>query len=345
MVTINGIKFTHGMRIRCKIDDRHISNARLSIDGNRLYICHNEQFAEGNEAPQMFGYRFSWVFQSSKDGLTEEVSNIQPLLDVNFKDDIKISSDITRFLHLVGQDLALLFEVKCGIFDEFHIYDKSPNNGFIILSNDKKKVEIKISRFIRQVSSNIELILGNEMKLTDHDIEKLYNKWVAFQNNEMLKVTILTGKDILKAYTKENYISDFDSTLTQSCMTDKHDYLSLYTDNPCISLAVLFIEDKVAARCLIWETEDGKYFDRIYYQHDWMCPLIESALIEMGYKSVQNRGGVILSVKLQNCKFDYYPYLDSFCYLDEENSKITTSRPETTGFKLLRRTDGESEQY
>ena len=50
-------------------------------------------------------------------------------------------------------------------------------------------------------------------------------------NAEGLKHEILTGKDILKGYTKANYASGW-GTLHNSCMADKHDFLGIYTENP-----------------------------------------------------------------------------------------------------------------
>ncbi|MFA6325061.1 MAG: hypothetical protein WCX46_02425 [Candidatus Paceibacterota bacterium] len=67
----------HGMKIKCYLEGHNIEEAKISIDPpafgeEQIFICQNT--ASGNEAQQMFGYKYSWLIGSRSlnyDRLTE----------------------------------------------------------------------------------------------------------------------------------------------------------------------------------------------------------------------------------------------------------------------------------
>lgn len=48
----------HGAKVKCKIGDHIINDARVSVDGSRIYLCQNE--VEGSRTVNMFEYKYSW---------------------------------------------------------------------------------------------------------------------------------------------------------------------------------------------------------------------------------------------------------------------------------------------
>ena len=150
-------------------------------------------------------------------------------------------------------------------------------------------------------------------------IEKLHNKWISY--NIDIKFEIVTGKDILKGYTKKNYTKD---QHFESCMTDKHNFLKLYTENPNqISLMIFYLNHDICGRCIIWKCDDGeKYHDRVYFSHDWLRPAILSTIERNSIKSITSNK----SVTLDKISFDWYPFLDSFSYGNTKEKKLTNYR-------------------
>ena len=351
-VTINGATINHGDAITCKIKDIKIDDARIYIrynpsDNNyRMWICHNEKEADGDASPDRFGYRYSWVFTFYPDShMSDDVSDIFPsLTGVSFKNDVSVEKDLINFLQINNYvDMLKFFEIKCGIFDDFSTYTISSKEGFINLKNDKKSVEIKISRFIKQVSLKIEDITKNEkcpfkFDIKDKTIEDLYNRFVSFQKGDKTSIEFLTGEDILDGYDSKNYVGG-DSVINKSCMVDKFDYLNIYTKNPNqVSLAVVKSPDgKILARTMVWKTTDGsRHFDRIYYRYDWLEPLVREKLNILGITSIGDESFKV--VKLENWKFEAYPYLDNFYYFDRERGQLLAMGQIST--RTLRQTDG-----
>ncbi len=50
-----------------------------------------------------------------------------------------------------------------------------------------------------------------------------------------------------------------------------------------------------------------------------------------------------IDVKLENCYFDYYPYLDTMCYLKTDENILTNA--DETPYWYLKNTDGSYEEY
>lgn len=333
-----------GDRITCKIKNIEINDAVIHFEPdygiiNRAWICHNLTDFDGDRSPRRHGYNYSWHFHVNGLDTSDGVSNIKPLLNFKFKDDVSISIDLLTFIKLNQLECFLpLFNGKLvDSFDEYNKYEISKNLGFIILKNDRKSIEIKLGRFIRQSAIKFnEIEPEREIKITDQLIEKLHNKFVTFQSNDNCLITFLSGEKILEGYNRKNYYGEDGGTLHKSCMTNKFNFLNLYTHNPNqIKLAVIYINDKVAARCFVWTTIDGKqYSDRVYYRFDWMEDLMKDGLRKMGIYPINEQG--IKVVQLEKWEFEKYPYADHFYHLDKKSGLLVS----ISSSNSLRNTDG-----
>lgn len=332
---IRGIKYKSGQIILAKWDCGKSVIGALHIDEDRLFICHNADFKVGSESPDLHGFKHSWVFSYNAryDSFSEDIEVISPLFENLEHLDSKLSEDLTNFFRItrtfLTADIASLFKFKVKPIEGLVSLGLSEKPGFVSMSvisqskvgNTEKNIEVKLSRLVRQVSNNLSKFLNPEVTaeaksiidFSDSDIEKLNNAFVAHQSGELLSLEFLTGDDIKAGYDSKNY-SFGHSTLHKSCMTNKFDYLDIYTKNPNhVKLAVFKLEDKIVGRCLIWNVDGVEYFDRIYYAQDWINGHIYDRLIKAGYKFLSDDvKSSVLSIKLDFVPDEKYPYLDNF---------------------------------
>jgi hypothetical protein len=206
------------------------------------------------------------------------------------------------------------------------------DEGFIKLSGPAvrpdgtkitRKLSIKFSRFIRQAIVAFNERVENKLEISDVIIEDLHNKWVAFQKDHSLKFEIVSGEEIIKAYSSKFYAEGC-STLHKSCMTDRPDYIQLYVKNPNqVRLGVVKFGDKIAARALIWKTTDGdEIMDRVYYAQDWLNNFCNDKAKEMGMVITDCLSSRKM-VQLEKHEFQCYPYVDTFCMYDKRTGDLT----------------------
>jgi hypothetical protein len=329
--------FKSGDKVRCKIRGIEIFDAVISLEehrglGDRIYICHNVREAAGSNCYVKYGYDFSYCARGGHfindvaHELSDEILDLMP--SVGTKKNVSMDNSILEFLNIINKDyLKILFYSKIGSYDEYNRYFKSEKEGFLLLkttpdpkSETPKKIktlEIKFGRFLKAASK------ATLTPLTDSDIESLYNKWVSYQNQNLLKVSYLCGDDILKGYTRDNHLEVKDSSLQGSCMNDKHSFLELYTKNEnVVKLAVMYIDDKIVARSLVWTTVSGTIVhDKIYSCKDWVYNAFMQLLKKEDINPMGEYGSLI--VKLDKWKLKYYPYLDSFIYMDKMEGTLT----------------------
>lgn len=190
----------------------------------------------------------------------------------------------------------------------------------------KTKSKSKIGRMIRQ------LLVDNEYDVTDAQIEDFVNQFKAEwdkRNSINRKVEIVSGDKILYWYDQENYLGN-NGTLGNSCMrfSNKNSYMKIYADNPDkISMVIITENDKLIARALLWKLDESTqnkkiYLDRVYYKndsdfkylHDWVFENVAKGDEKIFGSHWKSSGGEMIC-KLENVKFDKYPYADSFHYL------------------------------
>lgn len=210
------------------------------------------------------------------------------------------------------------------------------------------RVKIKIGRFLKK------FLLERSMKeygLCMKDIEGFVNLFKSYFNTDPKALKIIQGDDILKYYLQENYHSPDGNrygTIWSSCMRHKerNRYMELYTKNSFIKMLVLFDENnKVRARALLWDKlkdsneKEYKIMDRIYTVYDHDVNLFKNWANENGYipkfeqscktESLFDVNGeprhIELRAELENSKFDYYPYLDSFKFFNSVKGQLFNS--------------------
>jgi len=321
-ININGFDFKSGDSVTCEIDGVDISDAKIFINGGDIYICHSNRNREGNSSPDKLGYPFSWVFRILDDGtLTDNVKKLSlSILSSLKKRHVTFSNDLDNFIYSYNCDIMKYVQYEIGLFPEYTEYHISDKLGFIKMSNDNRSMEIKIGRMLKQIPSKLDSTTGVKIKLTDSYIESMVNSYISFQNMCKTEIEYLVGRDILMGYTRDNQVAG-DSTLNSSCMNDKHDFLQLYTNNPNkVKLAIIKSGGKIAARALVWETEDGKRYDRVYYRFDWQEKLMKSKLESVGITSIKMEDVAI--VKLDVSDFEHYPYLDSLYIFDKKCGRL-----------------------
>jgi len=190
----------------------------------------------------------------------------------------------------------------------------------------KTKSKSKIGRMVRQ------LLMDNGSNVTDAQIEEFVNQFKAEwdkRNSTNRKIEVVNGDKILYWYNQNNYYGG-GGTLGNSCMRfpEKNKYMKIYASNPNkISMVILTEDNKLIARALLWkldQSENGKkiYLDRVYYKndsdyryvHDWVFENIAKG-DESIFASHSKIGGGEMMCKLENTKFEEYPYADTFHYL------------------------------
>lgn len=196
--------------------------------------------------------------------------------------------------------------------------------------------------------------------LKDKDFEEFANlvKVDAFYEGSQFQ--LVNGKDIAHWYTQATY-APRSGTLNGSCMRNVHtQYFDIYTTNPEVC-QLLITRDKdghLTGRALVWTHEDGtKLLDRIYGT-DATQGLFKKyaqaqgwwARIQSGFSEHANfedangfERNLAAKIHLANATFNYYPYLDTMCFLDVTN-RILSNSARTTYTHTLRSTGGNAER-
>jgi len=312
----------------------------------KYYLCHNNPNFDGTESPDKLGYRYSWVFKEYceeyiKNGhrFTENVTIYEgELKEVSFSEKIK------AFLDMEETKLFNLFEIKGGKFEKYDSIDVN-KQGLLILSSSllNRTIEMKVGRFLRALADeNPDLVekpndMFGKMEIDNHILENITNNLHTFNNEDSVEIKLVSGEDILQGYTRDNYFNN-KSGLGGSCMTDKHDFLELYTKNPNIELAIFYYKNKIIARCLVWNFDGVKHHDRIYYNNDWAFVSITKSLKEMGIESIFVDEQFIF--QLEHIP-SFFPYLDTMKFLDSEKKLLTNRRSKNSFNKRLVSQSGE----
>lgn len=256
--------------------------------------------------------------------------------------------------------------------DNGEIYKICLNKDVVILKDDSvmkswttNRNKIRVGRLLKSI------LKSTEIEATEKEIEEfvnLYKSSYDVVNDALSKFSLVKGDDIAEWYKSEHYES-FESTLGNSCMMEKDsDFFEIYTYNTDVcSLLILFSDNgkiingkyeasTIKGRALVWKASNGDtIMDRIYTNNDSDINLFKQYAIRNNwwYKAAQNsasdftpqRGGEYKSMEngeftidIKYCDFGYYPYVDTFKYLDVDNS--TLSNWEGSASRRLTCTDG-----
>lgn len=199
-------------------------------------------------------------------------------------------------------------------------------------------------------SNKFKINISTNLGVTDVDIEKYVNEFVALvkinKSDENSVLEVVNGKDIKYWYNDENYQAKL-GKLGKSCMSDEESqsFFKIYTKNKkTVSLLILKNKDnKLLGRAILWKLKSGEYFlDRVYTINDSDENILINYAIKNDYMyrssgtdiSYYKKGVEVddpkLEVKLEECDFTYYPYLDTMIYLDMNKKTLRNFEEEET---------------
>lgn len=213
--------------------------------------------------------------------------------------------------------------------------------------SSSRRYQAKPGAFISKIFKNI----------TPKEVENFSNLFRSMSLKAKFTFSVVKGDDIKKYYHWESYSKD-KGTLGVSCM--KHDncqkLLNIYSDSDQVSMLVMLDdENKLMGRALLWDLSPNKIMDRIYTIDD------ESLRFHFKkwatdnnywYKSEQNwyntlqfeqlgKEKVELEIEAKMDKFRYYPYMDTFKFVDIETNSVFNYIPkESDNIRTLVACDG-----
>lgn len=230
----------------------------------------------------------------------------------------------------------------------------------------KGRGTVKIGRFIHGIKNNKELgHVFQGITITDKDIEEFVNLYKSSKIENKNRFEIVEGDDIARWYKSKRY-KEGNGQLNSSCMADADkDFFKIYTKNPRVCKMLIYLNEDglMMGRALLWKLDESpnniKWFlDRIYTVRDSdVNRFREYAKKEgwlykyrNGYDDVEgvlfrhNGNPVIgkITIKLRECDFDEYPFIDTVAFLNKKNR--TLSNVGSKGCIILRDTDGESSE-
>jgi hypothetical protein len=272
---------------------------------------------------------------------------------------IKANSEVARLLLKSRHNNEDLVE---GFVNYISTSKKDPKMISYLSPERKEMVGDEIwtspKRFIAKPGSFVKKVFKN---VSDKEIENFSNLYRNSQNKEILNFEIVSGESIRKWYYEDNYQSN-SSSLGSSCMRydSCQNYMDLYCQNQDVVQMLILLDGhrRLVGRALLWNTEP-KVMDRIYTVNDerWVYHFQKWAK-ENGYLykyeqkwnntlhfSSQNEEKTYLelSVKLNKFDFEYYPYLDTFKFLDSKNGMLYNYQPDSERFITLSSGNGDTQ--
>lgn len=207
--------------------------------------------------------------------------------------------------------------------------------------NDK----IKIGRLVKKIDKDS----------TSHEIESFINAYKAVYIGKTVQPKVIKGEELRKSFLAENLLAETND-FSENCMRFDYcqPYLDIYVKNKDRVSAVVLKDDdnKILARALLWATDQNEIvMDRIYAVEPSWKNLLKNWANEKGYyyrakddskpmnaTLFMYNGNMItekFSISLENYDLQNYPFLDTFCYMDNEGT-LYNYIPEKTSYKELR---------
>ena len=276
-----------------------------------------------------FSERLSSIYNNTQ---YVEVKNLVRSL-LNIQDTTRYRSD-SSFIDITDKNDKISFipisrlqriydEKKLSIDFEDWIWQNSQDRQAGTLSEPflRFRQEVGLGRFVSKIFREVI-----KSEISDSTLEKLINHYKSlhdFEKNANQRIKLVSGEDIRKWYLSNNY-SEVKGQLGSSCMRNEscQKFLDIYVENPEVcQLLVLFANEektKISARALVWKLTNGKtVMDRIYSVADYEQNLFKDWAKQQGWVHVSQLTGQS-TIQLKKAQFDYYPYMDSFCYLNKD---------------------------
>ena len=296
--------------ITIDIDSKGVSDIEIPISSISKIDIKNSI----NEAFEMSDYLYHFTKELNKKGLS-----ISLLLEIIDYADLPVKDVNYLTISLKTNMLKYLTNNKLEQFRK-HIENRLQNHMLDVYHN-RLQTEARIGRVISKILNTID---------------KSY-----FEYKSNIKLEIING-------------GQYDRT------KDCQDFFQIYVTNKNVSLLILKDKEKLFGRALLWKLDNGKYFmDRVYTILEPDEIIFINYAIKNGYYYRSNgtnekinyyfNGEVIdgsetiMSVNLDYSDFTYYPYLDTFKYLNIDE-KILSNNPKRHDY-ILTSTEGRWEGY
>lgn len=284
--------------------------------------------------------------------------------------DIIISEDLRSILENIrNQSVVANKLLKRRILKDELV--ENPINYIAISSSDNTKISYLTKERIDSLNSEEYWTSSRRFQIkpgafvsklfkdiAPKDVEQFANLFKSETTKFTFEWKVVKGDDIKKYYLWDSYSSDR-GTLGTSCM--KHEscqkFLNIYSKNTdqVAMLAMLDKDGLLMGRAILWDIDGLKVMDRIYtinqeeFEQQFKKWATENGYL---YKSEQNWSSSLhfenlktqkkemnLKIELKHKNFSYYPYMDTFKFLDE-NGNIYNYQPKDTYFKTLASADG-----
>lgn len=217
------------------------------------------------------------------------------------------------------------------------------------LWSSSRRFHAKPGAFISKLFKNIH----------PKDVEIFSTLFRNIQSKINLNFKVISGHSIREYYHIDSYYSETGS-LGNSCMKydSCQDYLDLYVYNKDLVQMLIVVDNnnKLIGRALLWNTENTKIMDRIYTINDENFQFyFKKWADENGYwyKKEQRwnntlyfetKGKVMykeICFDLKKFDLSYYPYMDTFKFIDLKEGKIYNYQPDGIKFKTISSADGQ----
>ena len=198
--------------------------------------------------------------------------------------------------------------------------------------------------------------------ISSKEVEKFANLYKTIVNKKDFTFDVVKGDDIRKYYHYDFHESNSGS-LGNSCM--RYDrcqkFFELYSDNDVVSMLIMKNPDgRLIGRALLWDFDGNKVMDRIYtVQDDEYQHFLKKWAKDNGYlfKTKQNWNNTFkfdsktsenldyeFGIQLKNWKYNYYPYLDTFKWIDMKSGVLTNYKPvDCSNVYIISNSDGRTD--
>jgi hypothetical protein len=283
------------------------------------------------------------ISEKLKDVLLQFADNssiAKTLLQNEFQSDLLKSSDI-NYLCVSSNDLT-----KISYLTEDRLQKISQDE----IWTSPKRYHQKPGALISKIFKNF----------TAKEVEKFSNLFRAFSDKKPFEFKIVSGREIKKYYHEDTYQS-INGSLGNSCMRygKCSKFFNMYEDNGLEMLVMLDDNGYLLGRALLWKSEDKKIMDRIYTINDEDYLFYFTFWADTNdyfYKKRQNWSNTLqfikqgkeyelyLQYKLKIWHYSYYPYIDTFKWVDFDAGILYNYRPnhfkESNDYAVLLSSEG-----
>lgn len=196
-------------------------------------------------------------------------------------------------------------------------------------------------RYHQKPGALISKLLKN---ITGKEVENFSNLFRAFSDKKDFEFEIIKGEKIKNYYHESSYAS-VSGSLGNSCMrySKCSKFFNLYSDNKVEMLVMLDKFGSLLGRALLWNCGEYKIMDRIYTVSDEDFLFYFTFWADKNdyyHKKRQNWSNTLqfikngleeelkLQYKLDSSNYSYYPYIDTFKWIDFESGTLFNYKPE-----------------